>query len=94
MARRIKPPKDETLTARVFERPDGFYWEAKAGELHGPFDSRAEAEADMLAGGGAEPSLDVGETLEEAESEIGVSEWIDPDTGVPAEDGVPRIEDH
>jgi hypothetical protein len=32
--------------------------------------------------------------LQEAESEIGVSEWIDPETGGPAEDSVPRIEDH
>ena len=30
----------------------------------------------------------------EAESEIGVSEWIDPDTGDPAEDNIPRLEDH
>ena len=34
------------------------------------------------------------ETLEEAEDEIGVAGWIDPDTGEPAEEGVPRIEDH
>jgi hypothetical protein len=94
MARKIKPPRDETLEGRIFERPDGFYWEAKNGDMHGPFESRAEAEADKLAGGTAEAEDDVGETLEEAESEIGVSEWIDPDTGDPAEDGVPRIEDH
>ncbi|HYG54377.1 MAG TPA: hypothetical protein VD965_03675 [Burkholderiales bacterium] len=94
MARKIKPPKDETLQGRVLERPDGFYWESK-GELHGPFDTRADAEADQLAGGVAPGGeFDVGESLEEAESEIGVSEWIDPDTGGPAEDGVPRIEDH
>jgi len=34
------------------------------------------------------------DTLQEAESELGISEWIDPDSGVPAEDSVPRIEDH
>ena len=34
------------------------------------------------------------EPLQEAESEIGIAEWIDPDTGGPAEDSVPRIEDH
>ena len=33
-------------------------------------------------------------TLEEAESEIGIANWIDPDTGEPAEESVPRIEDH
>jgi len=94
MARKIKPPKDETAEGRVFERPDGFYWEAKDGKMRGPFASRVEADADLLAGGSAPGEFDVGETLEEAESEIGVSEWVDPDTGVPAEDGVPRIEDH
>ena len=94
MARKVKPPQDETTAGRVFERPDGFYWEAKGGKLRGPFDSRGEAEADLLTGGATEGDFDVGETLEEAESEIGVSEWVDPDTGDLAEDGVPRIEDH
>jgi hypothetical protein len=87
--------REEALAGRVIERPDGFYWESKhAGELHGPFETVAEAEADMLADGAAEGGLDPGETLQEAESEIGISEWIDPDTGVPAEDHIPRLEDH
>jgi hypothetical protein len=34
------------------------------------------------------------EGLREAESELGISDWIDPDTGGPAEDSVPHIEDH
>jgi len=38
------------------------------------------------------PTLE--EALQEAESELGINEWIDPDTGGPAEDNVPRIEDH
>jgi hypothetical protein len=46
----------------------------------------------MLAGGAAE-DLEA-EGLQEAESELGINEWIDPDTGGPAEDNVPRIEDH
>ena len=98
MARKIKPPKDETAEGRILERPDGFYWEAKGGAqvptLRGPFSTRDEAEADRLSGGAAAGEFDAGDTLEEAESEIGVSEWIDPDTGVPAEDHVPRLEDH
>jgi hypothetical protein len=95
MARKIKPPREETTLGHVLERPDGFYWEAKKdGQLRGPFATRAEAEADLLSGGGAEGEFPVGESVEEAESEIGVSEWIDPDTGDLAEDGVPRIEDH
>ena len=56
--------------------------------------TRAEAEADRLAGGSTEGDFDPGESLQEAESELGMSEWIDPDTGGPAEDNVPRIEDH
>ncbi len=92
------PPPEVTqpLQDRVIERPDGFYWESKAKrEAHGPFATLAEAEADMLSGGAA-ATEDVapGESLQEAESELGISEWIDPDTGVPAEDSVPRIEDH
>jgi len=91
------PPPEvaEPLQDRVIERPDGFYWESKAkDETHGPFATLAEAEADMLSGGAAAAEdLEPGESLHEAESELGISEWIDPDTGVPAEDSVPRIDD-
>lgn len=80
---------------RIIERPDGFYWESKqTKELRGPFVRLSEAEADMLAGGSADADFDAGESLQEAESEIGMSEWIDPDTGGPAEDNIPRLEDH
>jgi hypothetical protein len=94
-----EPPKDATpesaaLDDRVIERPDGFYWESKAGTSHGPFVTLAEAEADMLSGGTAAAEEADGEGLHEAESEIGINEWIDPDTGGPAEDNVPRLEDH
>jgi hypothetical protein len=76
---------------RVLERPDGFYWEDE-GELNGPFATLAEAEADMLSGGA--PAADDPDALQETESELGINEWIDPDTGGPAEDSVPRLEDH
>ena len=79
---------------RVIKRPDGYYWEAKGREPRGPFATRAEAEADLLAGGSAPGEFEPEETLQEAESELGISEWIDPDTGGPAEDNVPRLEDH
>jgi hypothetical protein len=101
--RRAEPPRDEAgvpesppLAGRVIERPDGFYWEAKkGGEAHGPFATLAEAEADLLSGGATAAEEDeVPEALQEAESELGINEWIDPDTGGPAEDSVPRIEDH
>jgi hypothetical protein len=84
------PDYDRT---RIVERPDGFYWQAQdGGREYGPFSTLLEAVQDMEAGGGA--VLEPGETLEEAEGEIGISDYLDPDTGQPAEDGVPRIEDH
>ena len=89
-------PAETSVQGRILERPDGFYWESKqTKELRGPFATRAEADADLLAGGGADDEFDPeAETLQEAESELGISDWIDPDTGGPAEDNVPHIEDH
>lgn len=79
--------------SRLIERPDGFYWQSRDGRQEvGPFATLIEAVQDMQARDDAE--LEPGETLEEAENEIGISGWIDPETGEPAEEGVPRIEDH
>jgi hypothetical protein len=92
-----EPPlaPEELLQDRVVEHPDGFYWESKAkGETYGPFLTLAEAEADMISGGASASDALETEDLQEAESELGINEWIDPDTGGPAEDNVPRIEDH
>ena len=50
-----------------------------------------EADAELLP---TEDERDDPEALHEAEAELGISEWIDPDTGAPAEDSVPRLEDH
>lgn len=84
------PDYDRTL---VIERPDGFYWQSKEdGREYGPFASLVEAVADMQAA--EETSYEPGESLQEAEAEIGIADWIDTDTGVPAEESVPRIEDH
>jgi hypothetical protein len=78
---------------RVIERPDGFYWRAEdRGTEFGPFPTLAEATADMQSS--EESAYEPGETLEEAEDEIGISGWIDPDTGKPAEESIPRTEDH
>lgn len=86
-----KPP--ETDRARILERPDGFYWQSEdRREEYGPFPTLAEALAAMQSDG--ESALEPGETLEEAEDEIGMARWIDPDTGEPAEESVPRLEDH
>ena len=84
------PDYDKT---RIIERPDGFYWQAKAnGREYGPFASLLEAVLDQDAND--ESSIEPGETLEEAESEIGMAGFIDPDTGAPAEGERPRLEEH
>ena len=72
------------LGDRIFLRPDGYYWQAIDGRQEvGPFDTHAEAMADMDSGeaGGWVP----GETLAEAESELGLADWIDADSGGLAE---------
>lgn len=50
-----------------------------------------EADAELLP---TEDERDDPDALHEAEQELGINEWIDPDTGVPAEDNIPRLEDH
>jgi|SRR5687767_7063250 hypothetical protein len=89
-----EPIDEQPIEGRVVKRPDGYYWEAKGVDARGPFATRAEAEADLLAGGANTPEFDGEDSLQDAESEIGISNWIDPDTGGPAEDSVPHIEDH
>jgi hypothetical protein len=83
------PPDEEALDVsdggeRIHARPDGYYWMALDGKQEvGPFETLAEAMADMDSGDAA--GWVPGETLAEAESEIGVSDWIDPDSGALAE---------
>jgi hypothetical protein len=78
---------------RTLERPDGFYWQDKTTEeTYGPFPSIQEAIADAQPVD--QPEETKPESLEEAEAEIGIAEWIDPETGEPAEESVPRLEDH
>ena len=85
-------PPDYDRT-RIIERPDGFYWQAKDDEReYGPFATLLEAVQDMQAD--AEGGLEPGETVAEAEDEIGIADWVDPDTGQPAEDTATRIEEH
>ena len=77
---------------RVIERPDGFYWQDKlTGELYGPFATLLEAAQNMQDHDGN--GFEEGESLEEAESEIGMADWLDPETGEPAEDMPTRYSD-
>jgi len=78
---------------RIVERPDGYYWQDRVtGGEYGPFSTLMQAVEDMDYSD--ESDFEPGETLLEAEGEIGISDWIDPDTGAPASDGVPHLEDH
>lgn len=74
----------EAADEPVVHRPDGWYWTAPDGHQDfGPFESREAALADLHA---AEPDdLEPGESLREAEDELGIADFIDPDTGEPAE---------
>ena len=70
---------------RIVARPDGFHWLSADGRREfGPFESFEDALADLQSADeeiGAEP----GGLLHAAEDEIGIADWIDPDTGEPAE---------
>jgi len=73
---------DEMLP--IVDRPDGYHWQASDGkEEFGPFETYEAARADRDRGDEQRPVP--GETLSEAESEIGVADWIDAETGAPAE---------
>lgn len=86
------PPEHEG--PHVIERAEGFYWASpKTGAEYGPFPTRNDAVADMEFNAESD-EVDSDETLEEAEAEIGVSGWVDPDTGDLGESWTPRLEDH
>jgi hypothetical protein len=68
----------------VVAHPDGYYWLGPDGDAEfGPFDSRGEALADRDRYNEEAPSE--GESVQEAEREIGLNDWIDAETGAPAE---------
>jgi hypothetical protein len=78
---------------RIIVRPDGFYWQAHdGGREYGPFGTLLDAVEEMQACN--ESGYEPGETLAEAEDEIGIADWIDPETGLPAEEDGTRTEQH
>lgn len=78
---------------QIMLRPDGYYWQTHDGKQEfGPFESLAMVQADMDATDEEAPQP--GETLQEAEDEIGIADWIDPQTGEPAQgQSPPRLEE-
>ena len=93
MTRNIPVTPSEYDQTRIFERPDGFYWQSKTdGRESGPFPTLIEAIQDLQYRD--ESEVEPGETIEEAEAEVGVSGWVDPETGEPAEESIPRLEEH
>ena len=90
---RIPPDYDQ---ARVVERPDGFYWQDElTDKFFGPFPTLLEAVQDMQdqRDSDSENEFEEGESLEDAEAEIGMAGWIDPETGEPAEGSSIRLND-
>lgn len=83
---------EDSLDGQVTARPDGYYWESPDGTRGcGPFESIELATADMLTAD--EESPEPGETLQEAEDELGIADWFDPDTGELAEgQSTPRLD--
>lgn len=89
----FSPTPTDDDPASVIERPDGFYWQDKlTHELFGPFATRLEALQAMQDQG--DSGYEEGESLEEAEAEIGIADWVDPETGEPAEESATRYNDN
>lgn len=82
----------ERAVGDIVLRPDGYHWLAPDGRQEfGPFSTRAEAVADRDE---TDDTPAPGETLEEAEDELGIASWIDRDTGELAEGlSTPRLDD-
>lgn len=83
-----EPPLDETGPGEIVGRPDGYHWIAPDGRQEfGPFETLEAARA--FVDEFDEDALEPAETLQEAEGDIGVADWIDPETGEPAEGQCP-----
>ena len=79
---------DTELVATILKRPDGFYWLSEDGKQEvGPFESREAAVEDRDLT--SEEALAPQETLHEIERVLGLSDWIDAQSGAPAEGGSP-----
>ena len=83
----------EIDSSRVVAHSDGFYWLSDDGRHEtGPFQNFEEAASDLARAEQLES--EVGETIDEARDELGLSSWVDPDTHELAEEQSHRLEDH
>jgi hypothetical protein len=80
----VTEPDADNGRDRIVARPDGYHWLTPDGKQEfGPFETVELAREDMDAAD--ERALAPAITLSEAEREIGIAEWLDPETGEPAE---------
>lgn len=93
MTQKIPTTSAEFDHTRIIERPDGFYWQStETGEESGPFRTLADAVEDMEFN--ADSEFDIPDTLEEAEADLGVEGYIDPETGELEDPSLPRLGEH
>lgn len=77
---------------RVVERPDGYHGIAADGRQEfGPFETfeQAQAAIDAVFDGIDGQTPAEAELLADAEAQIGIADWLDPETGEPAEGSCP-----
>lgn len=93
MSSRLPDTLSSQEGTRIVKRVSGYYWiDSSTGLEGGPFRTRREAQADLEYS--EESDYEPGDTLEEAEDQLGLSNWIDPDTGELSEASYTHIEDH
>ena len=89
-----KIPPD--YATRIVKHKDGYYWiDIETSVQFGPFPNVSQAITDLESSADIDIDADdePGRTLHDAEDELGFSDWVDPDSGEPAEDHVPHIRD-
>ncbi len=72
-----------------------FYWRpGDGGQEHGPLETLLQAEQEMLYAEDAMPDEPELDAIADVKAVLGVSDWIDPEIGEPAEEIWVRIEEH
>lgn len=93
MPRAIPKSMPEFENARIVDRPDGYYWQStETNEESGPFRTLSEVVEDLEFN--ADSDFDAPDTLEEAEADLGVDGYIDPETGELEDPSLPRLGEH